>query len=145
MKFLFPVAWIGMFGSGTLGLWLGGFNQANSAPPNEMKWQFLFIWIIGSLFIWAICIRNKRVEIDDLNLYISNYFREISVPLSQIENVSEYVWVNPRLVVIRLREDTCFGKSIQFIPKTLFFTFWKQHPVVSELLVSSRTAATNKS
>ena len=33
MKFVFPPFWIGMFGMGTCGLWLGTFHDRNGPPP----------------------------------------------------------------------------------------------------------------
>jgi hypothetical protein len=133
MKFLFPTFWIGLFGAGTAMLWIGGFDGAKAPPPLEMKWVFLLAWIAGSTMMWFLCARNKRVEIDDSFIYVSNYVREISVPLDQIETVSENRWMNPRQVAIRFHSDTGFGQTIQFIPKTRFFGFWSSHPVVAEL------------
>lgn len=133
LKFIFPTFWIGLFGAGTVMLWIGGFDGSKAPPPPEMKWLFLLAWIAGSTMIWFLCARNKRVEIDESYLYISNYIREISVPLDQIETVSESRWMNPRQVTIQFHTDTGFGQAIQFVPKTRLFGFWSSHPVVAEL------------
>ena len=123
-----------MFTVANVTLWLGNADTVSSAaPPEEMKWIFLIVWIVGSTAIWVMYARIKYIEIDATDLYISNYRRKISVPFSDIESVSENFWVNPRTVTIEFRNTTEFGKSVRFIPPTRIFAFWSPHPVVAEL------------
>jgi hypothetical protein len=129
MKVILPVLWIPVWGFGTLTMFLGGFHGAD-APP---KWLFLFGWIIGSAFIYWSCIRLKEVSVDDDFLYVSNYLKEISIPLSQISDVTENIWLNIHPVTIHLKAPSEFGDKIVFMPKTRFFAFFSSHPVVAEL------------
>jgi hypothetical protein len=133
MKFVFPTIWIALFGSGTLGLFLGEFHGRNDAPaPEWMKWQFLAMWLVGALFIsWGYG-RLKRVRIDPAALYVSNYFREVRIPFDAIQDVTENRWINIHPVTIHLRSSTPFGNRIVFMPTIRFFS-WCSHPVVSEL------------
>lgn len=126
MKVVFPVIWIGGFGFGTVGMWLG------AGAPAFLKWQFLVTWIAGSAFILWSCGRLKRVRIDREFLYVSNYRREIAVPLSMIEAVTENRWINIHPVTVRFRVPTEFGQTITFMPTARFFG-WSSHPVVQEL------------
>lgn len=134
MKIIFPTVWISCFGAATAGLWLGSTPQGNGAQlPPGMKWQFLFAWVFGTFFILWICAGLKRVRVDFDQLYISNYRKEIAVPLSNVVDVSENRWINIHPVKIHFRLPTEFGQQITFMPTSRFFGFWSSHPVVAEL------------
>jgi hypothetical protein len=140
MKMLFPPLWIGGFAAVTLSLFLApdSWHGADGGPPDpELKWVFLFGTIAGTAFIWWSCIRLKRVRMDDKALYISNYSREIVVPLVNVAEVTENGWLNIHPVTITFHSDTEFGSRVVFMPKTRWFGFWSSHPVVDEI----RTAA----
>jgi hypothetical protein len=98
-----------------------------------MKLQFLVIWIVGAAFILWACAGLKRVRVDSKSLYVSNYLREITIPLSMIEDITEIRWVNIHPVTIYFRNVTEFGQRITFMPITRFFGLWSSHPVVAEL------------
>ncbi len=134
MKVIFPIFWITGFGFGTLSLWLNmGHVKGGGVPPAEMKWQFLVIWILGTTFILWACSGLKRVRIDSKNLYISNFRREIVVPLSNLMDVTENRWINIHPVTLHFRMPTDFGQTISFMPTARFFAIWSAHPIVAEL------------
>jgi hypothetical protein len=137
-KIVFPVVWIGGFGLGTGALYIG---KGGAPPPPEMKKVFLGGWLLGSGFIYWFCVRLKRVRIDDEALYISNYLKEVRVPLRDIAEVSENRWVNIHPVTIEFRSDTEFGRSIMFMPQMRWSFGWSSHPVVAELREAARRAA----
>jgi hypothetical protein len=133
MKFVFPTIWISMFGLGTLGLFLGAFRGIDKTePPDGMKWSFLAAWIVGTAFLYWYCARLKRVRVDESEICISNYLKEIRIPFEAIKDVTENRWINIHPVTIHLRSATAFGNSIVFMPKIRFFC-WSRHPVVDEL------------
>ena len=133
VKFIFPVVWIGGFGLGTMALWLAPLHARGGAPPPEMKWLFLAVWIAGSAFVLWLSAGLKRVRLDEETIYISNYVSEISVPLGLIEEVTENRWINIRPVTIQFRHPTEFGDKISFMPKTRVFWPWNPNPLVAEL------------
>lgn len=134
MKFVFPAIWISGFGAGTLALWIGAMHgRSGSQPPAEMKWLFLCGWLAGSAFILWFCARLKRVRLDGAILHISNYRREIAVPLTSVDRVTENRWINIHPVTIHFRRTTEFGDAITFMPTARPFGFWSAHPVVAEL------------
>jgi hypothetical protein len=141
MKVIFPILWISLFGFGALTLWTMPFHGRNGHPPPElMKWMFLIVWIVGTLFILYTCAGLKRVKTDDRNLYISNYLREITVQLTQIQNVTEIKWINIHPVTIHFRGDTAFGSRVTFMPKVRYVSGWTSHPVVAELQLLAKNA-----
>ena len=69
-KYIFPPVWLGGFGIGTIGAisTLG----INGVP-------FLIGLIFGFGLIYYVCIRAKKVDIDDNFLYISNFRENIQL------------------------------------------------------------------
>jgi hypothetical protein len=133
LKYVFPPLWIGGFGAGTLALWLGAMHSRNGMPlPPVMKWAFLVGWCAGTTFIVWFCRQLKRVRLMGGVLYVSNYWREVAIPLGMVDRVSEIRWINVHPVSLHLRRSSEFGDSIMFIPKTRFFGF-SAHPVVAEI------------
>ncbi len=121
-KFIFTILWIGGFGAGAL---IGLVNEEKD------KWQFLILWFLGSFFLWWFCARLKKVEIENDYLIISNYFRTIKVPISEIENISENIFINPHHIWIRFKNPTEFGRKIIFMPTIV--SIFSAHPIVKEL------------
>jgi hypothetical protein len=130
-KIVFPLIWIPVWGFGTVMMFFGSLEGRNGeAPP---KWFFLGAWVVGTAFIYWTCIRLKEVSVDDHFLYVSNYLKEIAIPLSDIYDVTENVWINLHPVTIHLRTPSEFGNKIVFMPTIRFFSFFSSHPVVKEL------------
>jgi hypothetical protein len=147
MKVVFPVLWISFFGFGTLSAWRGTMQmKGGGQPPPETKWMFLGGWIAGTTFILWTGTGLKRVCVDSKNLYVSNYRREIVIPLTMVGDVTENRWTNINPVTIHLRNDTEFGQKITFMPTSRFFGWWSPHPVVAELeQMASIARATSRS
>ena len=131
--------WGGGFGGGTVGLWLGSF--AANPPPAPMKWIFLALSVLGTASFWWLLGSVKKVRLDQTSLHVSDYRRQIAVPLAEIESVSENWWMSHHPVTIHLRHDTPFGRRITFIPTFRLFPFWRTHPIVNELRKLAREAA----
>jgi len=128
-KFVFPVLWISGFGLGTAFLWFNTFH-----PPAVIKCGLLGVWVIGSAFILWACAGLKQVRIDERQLFVSNYLRELCIPFSAVREVSQNRWLNIRPITIYFRDTTEFGDRATFMPKMRFaIRFWHVDPVVDEL------------
>ena len=138
-KVVFPVVWIGGFSIGTIALFAAERMAGRPTPPG-VPWVFLGATLLGSAAIYWYCVRLKRVDIDGDSLFVSNYRREIVVPLTDVDGVTENPWVNMHPVTIHLRRDTEFGRSITFMPKIQWFLFLRSHPVVAELRLAAARA-----
>jgi hypothetical protein len=122
-KVIFPVIWISGFGLGTLMMWLQP-ARTNTAAPELPKLQFLIGWIIGTLFLLLGPGRLKRVRADARNIYVSNYIREVTIPLANIRDVTENRLMNWHPVKVHFGEPTSFGTTIVFMPKIRWFGLW---------------------
>jgi len=87
-------------------------------------------WSGSSYGIYWNALKLKRVRVDYQNLYVSNYFKEISIPLSEILDVRQTRWANP--ICIQLRSPSEFGDKILFMP-TGRLTPLGKHPVIAKL------------
>ena len=76
----------------------------------------------------------KKISIDDNNLYVSNYRREITIPITEIDDVREFILSEPRRVTIHLKNPTEFGQKIIFLATYRWFVFLSPHPIVDELI-----------
>jgi hypothetical protein len=91
----------------------------------SLGYPFLFIgfpiWAFGGL---------KKVCIDGEYLFISNYLRQVRVPIANIASVEERGRRAHR-IRIYLKEKTEFGSKIDFVPRGLAFAlaaapyFWQ--------------------
>lgn len=106
-----------------------------SANPRTAQPKFLFLGLLFVLaaFFYFTVMRFMKVSVDEDFLYVSNYLKEIAVPLSDIVDVTEITWIRGHPVTIHLKTATPFGKKITFMPKPRFFKFFSPHPVVDEL------------
>ena len=130
MKILLPLFWIPFWGFGTVILFFGRFEGGDP----DLQWIFLFGSVGGFVLIYWSCMRLKAVRVDDNFLYVSNYLKEISIPLSEIYDVTENAWINIHPVTIHLKSPSEFGEEIVFMPKARYFAFFNfHHPVVDEL------------
>jgi hypothetical protein len=140
MKFVLPVIWIGGFAFGTATLFQAGDRFGHGPPPPETKWVFLASLLVGSIAIYWWGVRLLRVVMTDRELRISNYRREIVVPLSDIDQVTENRWVNVHPVTVHFVRRTDFGHRIVFMPKVRPFALFSSHPIVAELRAASESA-----
>jgi hypothetical protein len=124
-----------------LALWLpqlfisGAFRRDNSgspAPPHSILFFLFVLFLAGTLSYWF-GIRLKKVSMTDDALYISNYRKEIRVPFGDIAAVSENRFISGHPVWIEFRHTTDFGNRILFMPKWIWLTNWRSHPIVAEL------------
>lgn len=140
-KFLFPPLWIIGFGHGTVLMW-----QENPPVPDDWsfpispRWIFVIAWVFGSAMIGWMLLGLKRVATDGKQLWISNYLREIVVPLADVTEIKEWRWTEPRLVTLHLRLDHGMGETMRFMARVRMFLFWRAHPDVTWLREVTRQA-----
>jgi hypothetical protein len=127
MKFIFPVVWILGFGVGSAVLWSKAATDT-ATPP----FGFFVAWIAATAFIFWTHLGLKRIRVDDRQLYVSNYLREMSVPFRAIADVKQNRWLSTKPITIYFKDATEFGDKVTFMPKQRF-AFWSEDPTVGEL------------
>lgn len=143
LQAIFPLLWIAVFGAATVAVFVasgGPGSPGHPPPPYWEKWLFIgVLLVVGPLIYWT-CSRLRRVEMDDRNLYVASARREITVPLSDVQEVRQNRWVNHQQVVIELRRECDFGSTLTFLPKVRLLLFWREHPVVEQIRQAVRAA-----
>ncbi len=114
---------------------------APGARSRAAAWVFLAIaaatWAV--LYRVGICLRT--VAIADDTLVVTDFGREVRVPLREVERVSGSLGLRPEVVWVRFRHPTPFGSRIVFMPEPRPLGGFTRHPVVDELraLVASHS------
>ena len=107
------------------------FNGGLSPAVINLFWG---MWSLGGLIAVWWGYRLKRIAVDGDSIYVSDYFREVKFPLSDILEVSENRWINLHPVTIEFAPSTPWGHYIKFMPKVRFLVpNWFSHPIVAEL------------
>ena len=133
-KVVFPALWIGAFALGTSCLFLSEpRTRSGASPPPEMRWVFLVATVLGSVVLYWFGMRLKRVALDGDRLIISDFGREMEVPLRDVERVTGSILMHPELIWLHFRRPTEFGTKIVFMPPARFLGGYSRHPLVAEL------------
>lgn len=97
--------------------WVAYLHDGRSAPP------FVIVLAIACvlLFPWVaiVCLHLKRVTLTDEELRISNYRRQIVVPLREVASVA-HARLGLRAIIVRFAHETQFGVEIRFLPQRTF-------------------------
>jgi hypothetical protein len=115
--------------------WLATTNPNPNMPPTFIPYIFLGYFIWSAWIGWPL----KKVSIFGDKLYVSNYLKEIVIPISEIINVSSNIFIGPQRVTIYFRDETEFGSEIIFLAKYRWVGRWSAHPIVNELLEMARS------
>ena len=90
VKFVFPLLWCSVFGAVAIAMGTGVLHGAgNALPPTAVTLALALVWLVGAACFWWFYGRLKRVRLDDGAIYVSNYRREIRVPLTDIAEVTQ--------------------------------------------------------
>lgn len=144
LKFVLPPLWIGGCGYGVWLLWFRPEDalvdrEAGAATVALLRWLFLALFAIGVLLAVAFAVPLKRVRLAPDGLRISNYFREIAVPLSEVGDVRQNWLPTYRMVTLDLRTETPLGRRVIFFPagprRMAFWRedYWREDETVIEL------------
>jgi hypothetical protein len=101
--------------------------------PQLDRWLFFGGFIAAALgFGWG-AFTLKKVVLTDNGIRVSNYLKNIVIPLSMIESIDQDGGINSALVVIRLRADLGMGRAIRFFPIIESGSIFSENSIVGEL------------
>ena len=134
-KFVLPVIWIWGASMFPKLLWFASMsNEGIPAYSTVTKVGLSILYLLIGGLLYRSYANLKSVRMDSRNLFISNYFREIRVPLSMVDDVTESKHDKNHPITIHLAQPSGFGPKITFIPKECKFKFWLSHPLVDHIL-----------
>ena len=119
-----------------IGLVVGLFNFRGD--------MWFFIILAPASIAWLLWFASglKWVSIDDSFLYVAGLRKEVQIALSQIDRIEASFMQRPKVITLRLKSPSAFGKKISFVPEQrMFESIRAGHPLVDELraLMRSRT------
>ncbi len=98
---------------------------------NAVAAVFVFVFLILSAAIFFMMTKAlKKLSVDDNFLYVSNYRKEITVPLSNIDKILWFDDMRPAMIYLKTPSE--FGKKTNFSPNVKS-TSWDSNLVVEEL------------
>ena len=130
VKRVFPIVWITVWGAITVTTFL---IAPLDPSTNNLQWGALTAALITSSAIIWLSLTAKVVQMNGSHLYVSNYRREIQIPFSDVERVTETFFFGPKLITVILKSPTEFGTRIRFLPEDILFDAFRSHPIVKEL------------
>ena len=104
-----------------------------SDEPFTLGGALISLVVTGVLVWWGSAfVSLKTVSLDGQQLWVSNYMKEIAIPLSEVKEVAEVKQFKQKLIVLSLKRPTEFGREIKFLPRAQL-RLWQEHSVVGEL------------
>ncbi len=92
----------------------------------------IFPTVITAILV-ALFIRLKAVSLDGKALVISNFRREIRVPLSELDRATGSIGGNLEFVWLHFKSVTPFGKTVLLMPPNRLTFGFSRHPLVAQL------------
>jgi energy-coupling factor transporter transmembrane protein EcfT len=120
-----PVFWFVLFGSLGIGLLLTDSDEFSLMNGGLLKLVYWILFVFFALLIRFTLLRLKRVEMDGEYVYITNYFKTIRVPRSEIGGLSAKYIPMRLLARLTLSYKSYFGDTIYFICDQEHFDWMK--------------------
>lgn len=137
LKIILPIFFIALFTTAFAGI----IFSSKKSELLPLAFIFPLIGLFGIVSMYFTLMRYKKVSVDDEILYVSNYRKEIEIPVSNIADVTEIKWIRTRPVTIHLKNDSEFGRKIVFMSKFNGFRIFADNPIVAELKELSKANA----
>ena len=131
LKYLLGPAWTLGFGYGTYELWTNPTTITDNGVVRPVvaadQWLFLGMFLLGATRVLALLVPLKRVRITADGLLVSNYIREVRIPLSEVQDVTQCWWAPPRIVVVQ-REDALTPSKRCSCSAPMSCSCWQRSP-----------------
>ena len=127
--FLPVFAWVFLLAS-TLAAFLGPHMSDEVYISDYVKYFFLTLLILATLFIMFFSIKLKRLEADDERIYLSNYFVTTMMPVSNIRAVVITDLFVARVVTIHFVNKSRWGQKVKVLEReNMFQTYCESHHI----------------
>ena len=116
-KVVLPVAWIAGFVLCAASVFFVSRGKAPDPLLQSLKWAFLLVSLVGAPTLLWFATGLKQVTRDGPDLLVSNYRRELRIPVGEIRHVYQSWAVTPWRVVIDMRSPTELGSTFVAIDR----------------------------
>jgi hypothetical protein len=115
LKIFIPTFWIVFFGIFTVAVWRLDVPYFGPVKAQTMKIGLTVFFLVGSGLLYLTLLQLKRVELDELHVYASNYFKTYRYTFDSVEKITERDMGLFHLVRIHLKAPGHFGKKLTFL------------------------------
>jgi len=112
------------------------WRVAVSNSPGTTEITIVVALAAGCVILARWLDKAKRVWIDEESLLVSDYRREDTIKLVEIDRVTATRWLRPDRVTITFTRPTIFGNKVVFFPARKGFRLAAPHPIARELTES---------
>ena len=135
-KYVAPVLWIAGVGLLTLRAFLHPPSPIDSGIAvtalNAIKWLLLIAWSLGSVDVVRHAIPLRRVRVDGDFLLISDYFREVRVPIEELVDI--YQDKRSSTITLGFKGPSPLAGIVKFIPaRPRDLLVWRDDHAAEEL------------
>jgi len=103
------------------------------AVRDPMAWGGLVATLFCIGFAYRKFGKVRHVDLQEDRFYISDLGRRYEVPVSQLQRVDGGSWIHPDTVKMYFKDETGFGKRVDFVAHWHLWSGLDEHPVVDEL------------
>ena len=134
---LFWRIFVPVFGTVFMGGFLVAFLLVDGDDldlPIHIMWPRLLLFVIfvaWLLMVYRTLWRLKRLDADDMHIYVSDYWTTVRYPWTDVESIEEKRRLGRRIVNFVLRAPGRFGQVISFLPGSTFDEWMKGRKVIS--------------
>ncbi len=132
LKIFIPTFWMVFFGAFTIAIWTVEVPYFGPIPAIWMKLGLTAFLLLGVTLFYLTLLQLKRVELDELYVYASNYYKTYRYPYHNIEKITERDMALFHIVRIHLKVPGNFGKKLTFLlDEAMFQDFLNKYPDVA--------------
>ncbi len=144
LKIFIPTIWMVFFVAFTIAVWISDVSYFGPVPAIWMKLGLAAFVALGATFFYLTFLRLKRVELDELYVYASNYYNTYRYPYHNIEKITERDMALFHIVHIYLKVPGKFGKKLTFLlDEDMFKDFLAKYPDVAVTLAELKLIGKN--
>lgn len=145
LKIFIPVVWTVFFGAFSIAVWMVDVPFFGPVPALWMKLGLGIFLLLGFLFFYLTSFQLKRVELDELYVYASNYFKTYRYPYHNVEKITERDLALFHVVSIHLKVPGKFGKRLTFLlDEPMFQDFLAKYPEVAVTIAELKLVGSEK-
>ena len=135
-KIVLPVFWLVLVGGTTVAILLANIAGVGNTSALTVKGVMLFIFASGTLFLALTLMRLKRVEVGPEGVYVTNYFKNVRYPFSEVESITATSLLIFSVATLHLKGKGSFGQHLPFIPSpSRFYAIFEENPELKERLL----------
>lgn len=115
LALFFPVFWFVFFGSLSIFIAVTDPEDLPLSNPVLFKTVLIICYILFGFLIYKSFAKLKRVELENNQLFITNYFKTVTFDISHIAKIKDHSILGMMIITLELDYKSIFGTKIRFL------------------------------